>query len=221
MDETIPTNWVPCMRPKDPKRRSPLSWLKLNLRPLRRVFDQTFHYKVFCEEGVIIHAGLIRSKEYDPNMKTPVSWDPCDVSFSTMVGELQPMFQKRNVLKKNMGSSIPAGPHASPSTAACVDIVGKITKITTTTINYHHQIFENPKPLPSPLMSKILTPSSSPQLSPNFRNPNPQHHYHNQLTRKGEGVIFRGGEGGEEEKGIMGMAPNKSLGPDEFPTEFF
>ncbi|GAA0168660.1 hypothetical protein LIER_40610 [Lithospermum erythrorhizon] len=129
MDEAILKVWVPLEdsnRPIMPKKMPTM--VRAELETLRQVFDKPVHYKVFCEEGILIQAGLIRSKEYDPTLVPPVSWDdvlnaarrcaePKDVPFSTMVGERQPLFRKTKVRKVPTSSDAPRKEN-SPATTA-------------------------------------------------------------------------------------------------------
>ncbi|GAA0183048.1 hypothetical protein LIER_30530 [Lithospermum erythrorhizon] len=68
-------------------------------------------YKVFYEEGVLIHAGIIRSKEFDSSVEPPVTWEkvlkaalssvePRKVSFSTMTWKRVPLFKKAKMVTK-------------------------------------------------------------------------------------------------------------------------
>ncbi|GAA0139316.1 hypothetical protein LIER_00887 [Lithospermum erythrorhizon] len=124
-----PKAWVPlwdAKRPTVPKKMYVV--VRAQLETLKQVFDRPLHYKVFCEEGVLIQAGLIRSKEYDPTLVPPVSWDevldaaqrcvePKDVPFFTMTGERRPLVRKSKVRKVLGSSSTPARNEPSPSSA--------------------------------------------------------------------------------------------------------
>ncbi|GAA0174216.1 hypothetical protein LIER_27657 [Lithospermum erythrorhizon] len=75
IDEAVPRVWVPlgdAARPVKPKKMS--ATIRAQLETLRRVFDIPLHYKVFCEEGVLIQEGLIQSKEFDPTSGPPFCW---------------------------------------------------------------------------------------------------------------------------------------------------
>ncbi|GAA0146428.1 hypothetical protein LIER_06388 [Lithospermum erythrorhizon] len=117
MDEAVPRVWVPLggvAVPVKPKKMS--TTIRAHLETLRRVFDRPLHYKVFCEEGVLIQAGLIQSKEFDPTSGPPFCWgithhnydllqaaekcvEPKDIPFSTMTGERRPAFRKTKRLQ--------------------------------------------------------------------------------------------------------------------------
>ncbi|GAA0154238.1 hypothetical protein LIER_37830 [Lithospermum erythrorhizon] len=65
------TSLAEVLRPKFPKT----ALIRAQIAMLQGIFVNPYHYKVFCEEGVLIQAGLIRSKDFDQTVATPVSWD--------------------------------------------------------------------------------------------------------------------------------------------------
>ncbi|GAA0164573.1 hypothetical protein LIER_20172 [Lithospermum erythrorhizon] len=73
MSDTVPKRWTSlgeALRPKFKKT----ALINAQIATLKRLLVNPYHYKVFCEEGVLIQAGLIRSKEFDPTVTPPVSW---------------------------------------------------------------------------------------------------------------------------------------------------
>ncbi|GAA0171505.1 hypothetical protein LIER_25518 [Lithospermum erythrorhizon] len=103
MDEAIPKVWIPLgdsKRPVMPKKMS--TTVRAQLETLKLVFDKQLHYKVFYKEGVLIQAGLIQSKEYDPTWglhSVGRCVKPKDIPFSLMAGERGPLFHKSKVRK--------------------------------------------------------------------------------------------------------------------------
>ncbi|GAA0185604.1 hypothetical protein LIER_32892 [Lithospermum erythrorhizon] len=124
MDDAVPKAWVPLQdatRPALPKKAPARITNQLEL--LRRVFDMPLHYKVYCEEGVLIQAGLIPSKEFDTSSGSSFCWDdilqaakecpePREVPFSAMAGVRRPIFRKVKV--KKVSVPLEAGSSAAP-----------------------------------------------------------------------------------------------------------
>ncbi|GAA0149537.1 hypothetical protein LIER_08687 [Lithospermum erythrorhizon] len=89
-----------------------IALIKAQIATLKRPFENPLHFKVFCEKGVLIHACLICSKEFDQSMVPPINWDevlaaaaktvePNQVPFSTMTGNRVPLFRRTKVVKKS------------------------------------------------------------------------------------------------------------------------
>ncbi|GAA0171997.1 hypothetical protein LIER_41259 [Lithospermum erythrorhizon] len=64
MGERVPRIWTPLSKAKLPKFTKSAQ-VKAQIALLQGVFPESWDYKVFCEEGVLIHASIIRSKEFD------------------------------------------------------------------------------------------------------------------------------------------------------------
>ncbi|GAA0145730.1 hypothetical protein LIER_05855 [Lithospermum erythrorhizon] len=62
MGDEVPKKWTSLEEAKQPKFRK-TALIKGQIASLKRLFDKSLHYKVFCEKGVLVHAGLIQSKE--------------------------------------------------------------------------------------------------------------------------------------------------------------
>ncbi|GAA0147537.1 hypothetical protein LIER_36534 [Lithospermum erythrorhizon] len=64
MDARVPKAWVPsekAVRPKCP----PTDETSVALEKLRRIFKQRVHWRIFCEEGVLVGAALIHDQGFD------------------------------------------------------------------------------------------------------------------------------------------------------------
>ncbi|GAA0176179.1 hypothetical protein LIER_29220 [Lithospermum erythrorhizon] len=73
MSNAVPERWTSlgeALRPKFEKT----ALIRAQIKTLKQLFDKPLHYKVFCEEGVLIQVGLIRDKEFDQTVAPPVSW---------------------------------------------------------------------------------------------------------------------------------------------------
>ncbi|GAA0176479.1 hypothetical protein LIER_29461 [Lithospermum erythrorhizon] len=104
MDERVTRIWTPLSttnHPKFPKSAQVTAQISL----LQEIFQDPYDYKVFCEEGVLIHAGMIRSKRFDSFVELPITWEevltasrssvePKMVPFSTMKGKRVPLFKR-------------------------------------------------------------------------------------------------------------------------------
>ncbi|GAA0183993.1 hypothetical protein LIER_31310 [Lithospermum erythrorhizon] len=107
MSDVVPKSWTSLAEALHPKFKK-IALVIAQISTLKRVFVNLFHYKVFCDEGVLIQVGLIRSKEFEPTMAPPVSWGnvvqpaptPASVSLSEKrpaptEGRPKPLFSKR------------------------------------------------------------------------------------------------------------------------------
>ncbi|GAA0171398.1 hypothetical protein LIER_25438 [Lithospermum erythrorhizon] len=109
MDERAPKVWTPLIKSDRPK--FPLTdEISASLEKMRRIFWNRVHWKVFCEEGVLIGAGLIHDKEFEL-FGNPIPWGeillaakdttlPNTVSFAEMRGKRPIAFKKVKVVKK-------------------------------------------------------------------------------------------------------------------------
>ncbi|GAA0154441.1 hypothetical protein LIER_37882 [Lithospermum erythrorhizon] len=73
MDEVVPKVWIPLakvyrLKPDSTPR------VEAQIATLQGIFHNQYDYKVFCEEGVLIHVGMICSKEFDPFVEPSVTW---------------------------------------------------------------------------------------------------------------------------------------------------
>ncbi|GAA0159501.1 hypothetical protein LIER_38882 [Lithospermum erythrorhizon] len=73
MGDEVPKKWTSLEEAKHPKFMK-TALIKAHIATLKRLFNKPLHYKVFCEQGVLVHAGLIRSKEFDQAVVPPVDW---------------------------------------------------------------------------------------------------------------------------------------------------
>ncbi|GAA0176063.1 hypothetical protein LIER_29122 [Lithospermum erythrorhizon] len=71
--DAVHKRWTSLGEALHPKFKK-IALIKAQIATLKQLFDKTLHYKVFCEEGVLVQAGLIRSKEFDPTVVPPVDW---------------------------------------------------------------------------------------------------------------------------------------------------
>ncbi|GAA0167250.1 hypothetical protein LIER_22225 [Lithospermum erythrorhizon] len=132
MDEDVPKVWVPLGNANHPKP-SATSLTTVQIATLKRTFTRQFEYKIYCEEGVLIQAGLIRDEEFEPFVTPSASWgeilrstqivvEPNKVPFSTMFGRRQPLFQQVKVTKKT-SPEVPSSQEqisSSPDLAAAI-----------------------------------------------------------------------------------------------------
>ncbi|GAA0159347.1 hypothetical protein LIER_38850 [Lithospermum erythrorhizon] len=73
MGDVVPKRWTSLEEAEHPKFKKTIL-IKAQIATLKRLFDKPLHYKVFCKEGVLIQAGLIRSKEFDQTVVPSVDW---------------------------------------------------------------------------------------------------------------------------------------------------
>ncbi|GAA0161019.1 hypothetical protein LIER_17436 [Lithospermum erythrorhizon] len=73
MSDAVPERWTSLEEALRPKFKKTVL-IKAQITTLKRLSVNPYHYKVFCEEGMLIQAGMIRSKEFDPTVAPPVSW---------------------------------------------------------------------------------------------------------------------------------------------------
>ncbi|GAA0164278.1 hypothetical protein LIER_19954 [Lithospermum erythrorhizon] len=86
MDDRVPWIWTLFSKAKRPIFARSIH-VKAQIALLQEVFQDSWDYKVFCEEGVLIQAGIIRSKEFDSSVEPPVTWVEPMVHASSSKGQ--------------------------------------------------------------------------------------------------------------------------------------
>ncbi|GAA0154197.1 hypothetical protein LIER_12251 [Lithospermum erythrorhizon] len=148
MGEGVLKIWTPLSKAKHPKFTKSAQ-VKAQISLLQKVFQNPWDYKVFCEEGVLIHAGMIRSKRFDSFVEPPITWEevlttalsfvePRKVPFSTIKGKRIPLFKRAGVVTKIVaetsapvsadGSSTTLGKRPSNPAAPPKPVLAKRTK---------------------------------------------------------------------------------------------
>ncbi|GAA0149157.1 hypothetical protein LIER_08404 [Lithospermum erythrorhizon] len=114
MEAKVPKKWVDAKRADRP-RAEPTDDTFVALAKLKTFFWQKLHWKIFCEEGVMIAANLVPDHEFDTS-GNPIPWAPIllaakdtflpnSVPLDRMKGKRPIAFKKLKVVKK--GVSLP------------------------------------------------------------------------------------------------------------------
>ncbi|GAA0149352.1 hypothetical protein LIER_08550 [Lithospermum erythrorhizon] len=122
MEAKVPKKWVDAKRANRP-RAEPTVDTFAALAKLKTFFRQKLHWKIFCEEWVMIAANLVPDHEFD-TFGNPIPWAPILLaSKETFLPNLVPLyrmkgkrpiaFKKLKVVKKGVSS-----PRSSPGVAA-------------------------------------------------------------------------------------------------------
>ncbi|GAA0183323.1 hypothetical protein LIER_30751 [Lithospermum erythrorhizon] len=73
MDARVPRVWTPLSKANCPKFAKSAQ-VKAQIALLQGIFQGPLDYKVFWEEGILVHAGIICSKEFDSSVEPPITW---------------------------------------------------------------------------------------------------------------------------------------------------
>ncbi|GAA0146339.1 hypothetical protein LIER_06321 [Lithospermum erythrorhizon] len=73
MSDAVPKKWTSLAEALCPNFKK-TALVHDQIATLKWLFVNPYYYKIFCEEGILIQEGLIRSKEFDQTVANPVSW---------------------------------------------------------------------------------------------------------------------------------------------------